>query len=68
MERKWTTPFRAGGPRSLRDLDAVGNGMNALRGTPQRARSASISRLFATQAVVLRAMPRAKNEPSSRLR
>ena len=33
-----------------------------------RMRSAAISRLLATQAVVLRAMLRAKNEPSSRLR
>ena len=38
------------------------------RGTPQRERSAAISRLLATQAVVLRAMLRAKNGPSNRLR
>ena len=41
--------------------------MNALLGTPQRTRSAAITWLFATQAVVLRAMLRAKNEPEQPL-
>ena len=67
MERKWTTPF-LDGRRHLRNPRCRSNHVHALAVRPSVRDHPRSAWLFATQAVVLRATARAKNEPSSRLR